>query len=101
MDEKMKNKKIVFSVVLGLLLISFLPTVLGCATVKRSLDTDWFSISIENFKTPIKGLWFVGAQSETYGGVIGTMIGAENAVNLLKYESEGHSTAQTFKSFSV
>ncbi len=32
-------------------------------------------------ETPIKGLWFIGAQSETYGGVTGVMIGAENVVN--------------------
>lgn len=58
-------------------------------------------ISPPPHKTPINGLWFVGAQSETYGGVIGAMIGAENVVNLLKEESEIHSTAQTFKSFSA
>jgi len=38
----MKYKKILLGVVLGLLLISFVPTVLGCATVKRSLEHDWF-----------------------------------------------------------
>jgi all-trans-retinol 13,14-reductase len=31
-------------------------------------------------ETPIDGLWFVGAQSETYGGVTNAMIGAEGAV---------------------
>jgi all-trans-retinol 13,14-reductase len=34
-------------------------------------------------KTPIEGLFFVGAQSEAYGGVTGAMTGAEKAVNLL------------------
>jgi all-trans-retinol 13,14-reductase len=34
-------------------------------------------------KTPIQGLFFVGAQSEAYGGVTGAMTGAEKAVNLL------------------
>jgi len=32
-------------------------------------------------ETPIEGLWFVGAQSETFGGVTGVMIGAQNVVN--------------------
>ena len=31
-------------------------------------------------ETPIEGLWFVGAQSETYGGVTNAMIGADGAV---------------------
>ncbi len=31
-------------------------------------------------ETPIKGLWFVGAQSETYGGVTNAMIGADKTV---------------------
>ncbi len=31
-------------------------------------------------ETPIKGLWFIGAQSETYGGVTNAMIGADRAV---------------------
>jgi phytoene dehydrogenase-like protein len=30
-------------------------------------------------ETPIEGLWFVGAQSETYGGVTNAMIGAAGA----------------------
>ena len=49
-------------------------------------------------KTPIKGLWFVGAQSENFGGVVTGMVGAENAVKkLLKEDSV---TTQTFKSVS-
>jgi len=39
-------------------------------------------------KTPIKGLWFVGSQSETYGGVVGAMTGVENVVNMIKKESK-------------
>lgn len=31
-------------------------------------------------ETPIDGLWFIGAQSETYGGVTNAMIGADRAV---------------------
>jgi phytoene dehydrogenase-like protein len=58
-------------------------------------------ISPPPHKTPINGLWFVGAQSETYGGVIGAMTGAENVVNLLNEESEIRSPAQAFKSFSA
>ena len=50
-------------------------------------------------KTPINGLWFIGAQSETYGGVVGALTGAENTVNMLLKESD-NLTKQTFKSFS-
>ncbi len=32
-------------------------------------------------ETPIEGLWFVGAQSETYGGVTNAMVGAGGAVD--------------------
>jgi len=38
-------------------------------------------------RTPIKGLWFIGAQSETYGGVVGAMTGAENVINIILKES--------------
>lgn len=31
-------------------------------------------------KTPIEGLWFIGAQSETFGGVIGGITGANRVV---------------------
>ncbi|MBY9017881.1 MAG: NAD(P)/FAD-dependent oxidoreductase [Candidatus Lokiarchaeota archaeon] len=34
-------------------------------------------------KTPIKGLWFIGGQSENFGGVVSAMVGAESAVNML------------------
>jgi prolycopene isomerase len=34
-------------------------------------------------ETPIDGLWFVGAQSETYGGVTGVMLGSLNVVNTI------------------
>ena len=50
-------------------------------------------------KTPIKGLWFIGAQSEIFGGVVSAMVGAENAVKMLMKESKTV-TKQTFKSLS-
>jgi phytoene dehydrogenase-like protein len=50
-------------------------------------------------KTPINGLWFVGAQSETYGGVVGALTGADNTVKMILKESK-NITKQTFKSFS-
>jgi phytoene dehydrogenase-like protein len=34
-------------------------------------------------KTPIQGLWFVGAQSESYGGVTGAMTGAAKVVEMM------------------
>ncbi len=34
-------------------------------------------------RTPIDGLWFVGAQSETYGGVTNAMVGAGKAVEMI------------------
>jgi phytoene dehydrogenase-like protein len=34
-------------------------------------------------KTPIEGLWFVGAQSEAYGGVTGAMTGADKVVKMM------------------
>ena len=49
-------------------------------------------------KTPIKGLWFVGAQSENFGGVVTGMIGAENTVKM--FLEEETVTKQTFKSLS-
>jgi phytoene dehydrogenase-like protein len=51
-------------------------------------------------KTPIDGLWFVGAQSETYGGVIGGITGADNVVKLILKDINSKTTKQTFKSFS-
>ena len=50
-------------------------------------------------KIPIYGIWFVGAQSETYGGVIGALTGADNTVKMILKESK-NMTKQTFKSFS-
>jgi phytoene dehydrogenase-like protein len=50
-------------------------------------------------KTPIKGLWLIGAQSEIFGGVVSAMVGAENAVKMLMKESKTM-TKQTFKSLS-
>jgi all-trans-retinol 13,14-reductase len=51
-------------------------------------------------KTPIEGLWFIGAQSQTYGGVIGALTGAENVVDMILKESETGTTTMTFKKFS-
>jgi phytoene dehydrogenase-like protein len=39
-------------------------------------------------KTPIENLWFIGAQSQTYGGVTGALFGAENVVNIILKELE-------------
>lgn len=54
-------------------------------------------ISPPPHRTPINGLWFVGAQSETYGGVVGALTGADNTVKMILKESI---SKQTFKSFS-
>jgi hypothetical protein len=54
----MKNKKILLGVVLGLLVISFAPTVFGNGTVIRSLEDDWF-LSVDGV-TPLNdyiGYW--------------------------------------------
>jgi phytoene dehydrogenase-like protein len=37
-------------------------------------------------RTPIKGLWFIGAQSESWAGVSGVMRGARKAFNLIRAE---------------
>jgi phytoene dehydrogenase-like protein len=37
-------------------------------------------------RTPFKGLWFIGSQSETAGGVPNVMIGARKAFNMLRKE---------------
>jgi len=31
-------------------------------------------------KTPIQGLWFIGAQSESAGGIVNVMAGAQKTV---------------------
>jgi phytoene dehydrogenase-like protein len=51
-------------------------------------------------RTPIEGLWFVGAQSETYGGVVGAITGADNVVKMILKDMSSKSTKQTFKNFS-
>jgi phytoene dehydrogenase-like protein len=41
-----------------------------------------------SYQTPIKGLWFVGSQSESAGGVKNVMVGARNAVReIQKHEA--------------
>jgi len=37
-------------------------------------------VSPPNHKTPIENLWFVGAQSNSFGGVTGAMTGADRVV---------------------
>jgi len=51
-------------------------------------------------RSPIEGLWFVGAQSETYGGVIGAVTGADNVVKIMLKDIKSKKIKQTFKSFS-
>jgi hypothetical protein len=54
----MKNKKILLGVVLGLLVISFVPSVLGHGTISRSLKDDWL-LSVDGV-TPLNdhiGYW--------------------------------------------
>jgi phytoene desaturase len=50
-------------------------------------------------KTPISNLWFIGAQSETYGGVTGAMTGADNVVKMIL--GDKNIMKQTFKSVSA
>ncbi|MBN2156682.1 MAG: NAD(P)/FAD-dependent oxidoreductase [Candidatus Lokiarchaeota archaeon] len=50
-------------------------------------------------KTPISNLWFIGSQSETYGGVTGAMTGAENVVKMILGSED--LLKQTFKSVSA
>jgi phytoene dehydrogenase-like protein len=40
-------------------------------------------------RTPIEGLWFIGAQSESGGGVAGAMIGARNVAKRILEEQPG------------
>jgi all-trans-retinol 13,14-reductase len=40
-------------------------------------------------RTPIEGLWFIGAQSESGGGVAGVMIGARNVAKRILKEQPG------------
>lgn len=51
-------------------------------------------------KTPINGLWFVGAQSETFGGVTAAMTGAQNVVNMISKQNYARKTDQSFNKFS-
>ena len=37
-------------------------------------------------RTPVRGLWFIGSQSESRGGVAGVIAGARKAINLIKQE---------------
>lgn len=58
------------------------------------------TISLPSHKTPIERLWFVGTQSETNGGVIGAITGADNVVKMMLKNMKSETTKQTFKSFS-
>lgn len=51
-------------------------------------------------RTPIEGLWFVGAQSQTYGGVTGALTGSENVVDMILKEDKEETTKMTFKKLS-
>ena len=51
-------------------------------------------ISPPPYKTPVNGLWFVGGQSENFGGVTGVMIGANNVVNHI-FKEKGKDTKAT------
>jgi prolycopene isomerase len=37
-------------------------------------------------RTPVRGLWFIGSQSESRGGVAGVIAGARKAINMIKQE---------------
>jgi phytoene dehydrogenase-like protein len=37
-------------------------------------------------RTPIQGLWFIGSQSESRGGVAGVMAGARKAIQMVKQQ---------------
>jgi phytoene dehydrogenase-like protein len=50
-------------------------------------------------RTPVKGLWFVGAQSETFGGVAGALTGAGNVVRMM-LENDGTHAKDSFKSLA-
>ena len=39
-------------------------------------------------ETPVSGLWFVGAQSEVYGGVAGAMTGSKRLVERILFKTE-------------
>jgi len=45
-----------------------------------------------NHRTPIQGLWFVGAQSESGGGVAAVMGGSRKAVTWMR--AEGRAAAR-------
>lgn len=49
------------------------------------------------YKTPIDGLWFVGGQSENFGGVTGVMIGAYNVVNHILKEKGKETKVTVFR----
>ena len=40
-------------------------------------------------RTPVEGLWFVGAQSESGGGVAGVMLGARKVARRILQEQPG------------
>ncbi len=45
-------------------------------------------ISVPTYKTPIENLWFIGAQSQNFGGVSGGIIGADKVVSMILKESK-------------
>ncbi len=57
-------------------------------------------ISPPPHETPIQGLWFVGAQSETFGGVTAAMEGAKNVVERILKNSSNETNQSEQVSFS-
>ncbi len=49
------------------------------------------------YQTPIEGLWFVGGQSENFGGVTGVMIGANNVINRILKEKGKDAKATVYR----
>ena len=49
------------------------------------------------YDTPIDGLWFVGGQTENFGGVTGVMIGANNVVNRILKEKGKDTKATVYR----
>lgn len=41
------------------------------------------------YETPVKGLWFIGSQSKSGGGVQSVMVGARDAVRLIRSQTRG------------
>ncbi|MCU0519840.1 MAG: NAD(P)/FAD-dependent oxidoreductase [Anaerolineae bacterium] len=42
------------------------------------------------YETPVKGLWFIGSQSKSGGGIQNVMVGARDAARLIRAHPKGH-----------